>query len=1229
VKVEGHLSSEELDRLIGAQSAVPGSESLSDLLERARAHLLLCKICRDLLSMHEAAERELERLRKGNPSESGHDCPERIELMELIVGMTSPERREQLVEHVISCDYCGHVFRQTTIDFSDETSLEEQSAISALETANPAFQKQLSRKLATRVEETLVQAKARPQSFPLWAYGTAAGILAVFVFGMILVRSRETSIDDLLAKAYSEQRPFELRFQNAPHAPFRIERGSGGRSRFERPSALLRAESVIAEKIREKPNDPSWLRAQAQSELLEGDYQAAIGSVEQAIAIDPTRVSLFADLGSAYFLRAEQERQPSDYGSAIEQFSKALAQAPNDLASLFNRALAEERLLLYDQAMRDWEHYLQLDPTGDWAEEARRHLETIQQEIRDQKKISSSVGPHLPESIPASTNEVGLLKTVDEHLEAYFKEIETTWLPVIYARDMRNTNGRSRLTTAIQLVGKIARSKHDDPWLYDLMRAPDSNVLGDAYEVLAHSLNSDDMGDYLTALRESRRAERLFRNAGSRAGELRAELEEVTALRLTDANMDCLRLARPLRHELEGLHYRWLESQLLIENAICFDLVGDEGEARGMAVHARDFAHDAGYATAHLRALTVLAGLEAAVGNTDASWKLAEEGLAIYWSGSYPRMRRYSLLDGMELLAEGSHETLLQVTILREAVTTIDADPDLMLRAAAHDQLAKCAIRADLPQLAEANFKEASALYEICPKNRVTASRRADEDIWLAEAEIRLKKYNSASKRLANIRAQILSSTYRYGLDRYYLVSGQLQTQMSDLSGAASSFGAAVDLAEVGLRSLKSERERMEWDRDHSEAYRNWVNVTLRQNDVRAAFAFWEWYKGAPLRSFRPNSHIATTTSPAAGGDQIEPTNFGRGDSPSRAFDLLSDAIKSMGVGSTLLSYAKLSDGYAVWVADERGVQSRWIPARSDELEREVRRFGKACSNPKSDSSLLRAQGRAIYELLINPVRDQLMQGQTLIIEGDEVIGELPVQALVDRQGHYLAETFDLVWSEGLYYQAKLRQSSQISRRSNLLAVAVPDDATTIHRERLPDVIGEVTSISRKFLSPRVLLGSEATIERVEREIPIATVFHFAGHGGSGPRGSGVILASSGGRGDESTVLTEARLSSVPMSRLQLAVLAACSTEIGKKRGIEDPDSLVRALLRAGVPHVIGTRWNLDSRSGAVFAEKLYDSLLLGKSPARALSEAARSIRVAPETSHPYYWAGFNVFGRA
>jgi len=91
--------------------------------------------------------------------------------------------------------------------------------------------------------------------------------------------------------------------------------------------------------------------------------------------------------------------------------------------------------------------------------------------------------------------------------------------------------------------------------------------------------------------------------------------------------------------------------------------------------------------------------------------------------------------------------------------------------------------------------------------------------------------------------------------------------------------------------------------------------------------------------------------------------------------------------------------------------------------------------------------------------------------------------------------------------------------------------------------------------------------------------------------------------------------------------LSACSAGTGEAQGPVNPESLVRRLLWAGVARVVASRWNVDSQSGAELMDGFYAALAAGADVSAALRQATSAVRQKPATQHPYYWAGFQVFG--
>jgi CHAT domain-containing protein len=94
-------------------------------------------------------------------------------------------------------------------------------------------------------------------------------------------------------------------------------------------------------------------------------------------------------------------------------------------------------------------------------------------------------------------------------------------------------------------------------------------------------------------------------------------------------------------------------------------------------------------------------------------------------------------------------------------------------------------------------------------------------------------------------------------------------------------------------------------------------------------------------------------------------------------------------------------------------------------------------------------------------------------------------------------------------------------------------------------------------------------------------------------------------------------------------VLAACSTGQGNHGRIETHGDVVRRILLAGVPHVVASRWDVDSSTTMQFMNLFYDQILSGKQVSTAVQMSEAALRNRPETEHPYYWAAFASFGRS
>jgi CHAT domain-containing protein len=317
------------------------------------------------------------------------------------------------------------------------------------------------------------------------------------------------------------------------------------------------------------------------------------------------------------------------------------------------------------------------------------------------------------------------------------------------------------------------------------------------------------------------------------------------------------------------------------------------------------------------------------------------------------------------------------------------------------------------------------------------------------------------------------------------------------------------------------------------------------------------------------------------------------------------------------------------WVFDDRGVAGVRLTSPKMELERAVQRFVRLCADPGSSDAALRRDGRQLYDWLIAPLEQHLERGRTLIIEPDTILAAVPFAALVDRSDRYFAEHFAMVVSSGVGDYLRRADRPGVGKDARALVIANPalTGDMAVGFPPLAHAQAESRSVAHHFSSTLVLTGAEASIGNLELHRPQVELLHFAGHGFSNAGNGGLLLAArqDGALGAE--VLDGRRLAGQDWSKCRLVVLSACSAGTGESQGPVNPESLVRRLLWAGVACVVASRWSVDSQASAELMDAFYAALAAGSEVSPALRQAAARIRENPPTRHPYYWAGFQVFG--
>lgn len=1188
-----HLTDEEVEQLsrIRRTTASAQEHNSGDSIAR---HLSECSDCQRRLEQAIVINDKLASLRAAVPPSRGNLCPSENEWLNLAAGLKKESDSQRMIEHATTCDYCSPLLNDALTLLSQESSAEEKQLLSALESEKDGWRAVMAERIAASSQQLPAHIGTPRRKSTLWKSNVsifrlswATGIAAVLALvAWTTVKYLVTpDVNSLLATAYSEQRTIELRIAGAKYSPLRVPRGTGA-SRLDRPQALLSAEDLIARKLVETPGASGWLHAKARADVLEGNYEAALNTLSAL----PESPEVLIDLATAYYEKGEATGDPVNFGDAVDALGKALSTAPNDSIALYNRALVCERVSLYSQAIQDWENYLAKDPSSEWAKEAREHLRRLKEEEQRKEKsgigwLYSLPGVDQPDSRDSSTDP-------EDRFEDYLALLSDVSLPLEPDDQPQRRLDQRQIRTLVEGLAKNAKREHADAWLEDLLTS-DSPALHSGVADLAKAVIANAKADSASAQRYATEAVHLF-NVGPKrnaAGEIRAKFEAMFAAKVDQDGTRCLNNAARAEAEAMNRSYVWLQIQFLLEEGSCQWLVGNLGDARDKYLAAAKIAKTRGYQSLYLRSQDHLSGIEIETGNYETAWRITFAALNQFWSGQYADVRGYNLYYNLYELSRLRHQPYLQLAAWRDGVKLSATSQDVAQKAMAHALLGNSAWEIRDQHTSIEELETAASLFAVSPETRSTRLAQLETESRRATIETALGDAERAAKRLRPLENAVQAVHDPYLSILFYTSLGDAELEGGNVSGAESALRSAVEFAELQLVSLKDEESRVEWNAKSGSAYRNLVEVHFEKGDANGALNLWESYRGAPLRGrLRPASSQLTPPAGVEGGQSV--------------------------------IYALLPRSLAIWVSSGRGVRAFWARRKPGKIELETEQFKRLCAHPQSDRAALIRQGKELYLDLVAPIESLLSWTGDLNIEPDDAMTGLAFEALSDQEGHYLGEKIPLTVSLGPYYEQKTRKPLPITPNLPALIVAIRSSSALpeLSLPPIPDAQTEGEGVAFRFRNADLLTGSDANEKAVLTALADSSVFHFSGHALSSPKRSGLLLSNA--------LLRASALDASHVSHLQLAVLSACASEGGSNGNLTDSDSLVRTLLSRGVPHVVASRWEVDSQTTSRFMALFYEKVLSGDSVPTAIHKAQASLRANPETIHPFYWSAFVAFGR-
>jgi CHAT domain-containing protein/tetratricopeptide (TPR) repeat protein len=1173
-KPDEHFTVAELQAL----AAQKGRERME-----ASGHLRECALCREALQLQADVG-------GGIPQyASVMECPHPSVWADVANSALSTDEIDRLMLHASSCTECTHLLQQSCTLSVTPPSANEALLLDELRSGTADWQHSLANRLAATTRPI---AKSNFRWSRLWLPAAAVATLVVAAF-LIFSSRRATNPAALLDQAYAQNRTLDLRIGDAAHSELKVERG--GKS-VERPSALLQAELEAQRQLEKTPDNAAALHAAGRADLLEWDYEKAIDRLTRSLQLDARSPMIKMDLASAYYERGASQGLNADYVAALDLLGQVLAGEPRNKIALFNRAIVSERLGLYHQSIKDWDTYLQVDNHGAWADEARRRRDAVQ------KKISEHDAPVFPGLSPSQVATISLPSGCDTPLdtsaEDYQQRAIVTWLPAAFVLPVSSQSEQYRF--AIVVLSSRLRVCHKDEWLEALFNELQHSERIESARLavlLSTAAEATQSGDLAKAMSAASEAIRRARNSHLHAALLGASWYRLYAAERASAGRECEAEAKSLVDDLHGTKYAWLVTQAHLELFNCMVQTTNTAGMESALSVATEWATRHDYPQLRLRAIGFVASMKWVKGDFVSAWQSAHDGIEFYWAHALPPAKAHHLLGLQQFIAEDERRDYAALLFAREALGSMAAVNNKPLEALAHYRLAQAAHRTGNEEEAKQQFAATQAIVNTLPPDRTMAGYRGFADIGLLEilSQTDLVKARAAVSKVEN---DIRGLSNDYLLLLYYNTIGMIDLRCGDLRAARNSFSKAVERAELGLRPMRTQRERFDWAEAYTRAYRSLASVVWQQGNPKLAFAIWEHHR-APEASVR------------------------QGGAPTS--ELLPDKIPELG-DRLLISYMQTDDGVLAWAIDSRGyLTSKFIRVPERVLQDLVYEFLYRCSTPLSPLTSIHQLGAKLYDMLVSPLTAETGTHINFVIEPDGSISQLPFEALTDPSGHYLGEGHTIVFSPGWEIWRRLKAGRVMVGQSRALIVALP---TASGKVPTFDVIEEADTIASQLPHAEVLKGPYLNAAVLRKRIPKVAIMHIAAHAqdNSQQHSPDIQLQTAVGQHGGESLLTV--LEQVRPIRCRLAVLSACSTAASDRSSVLYSDPLIRTLLASGVSHVIATRWAVDSHATLEYMRSFYGTLSDTDFVSIAMSRASQTLRASGDTRHPYYWASFQQFGR-
>jgi CHAT domain-containing protein len=893
------------------------------------------------------------------------------------------------------------------------------------------------------------------------------------------------------------------------------------------------------------------------------------------------------DLSAAYYIRAQRNDDPVDFLRALQAAENTLREKPSSHAARFNRALLYQKLGLTREAQFAWN---EIDDDSEWTREARQRLH----------------------SMPEQANLESIYKTLRRRDDAAMKRIVRT----VPQSAQRWFEDEADLTSGASKPLADALYERGDPYARTILEHPSEE--GVLLYRRARALDRD------VALDE---AEKMYEQAAAvleRAGNpLSLSARYCIASIQFRSQRDPLPVLDAIIPIATRGGYRELAARIHTLRGTALMFADDYLEALDAYKQALDFAK--GDPSNTVAALSRRSGLYTVLGDSRNAFR---DALATF--SSVTAVADVSAVHNAQGAAATAARTFgypeialryqhAAVKFVQRAVAETDSIVAkqhyaiaLRERANLHFQLQHDeAAREDLEQavrLAEAiDKKELHAQLRmrvqevsgqaLLDDNPAEAIRRFDEAIPLATGE---------------------SSTYRAVL---YFKRAAARRKARD-PRADDDMAIALEILRREAVSLLDQHTRGTFEdlwtpyfSRFQSMYHDMIESRIAEKDIQGAFLYAE-----QARAFEPMQLLLQSKSVPRGFRKIETKSD------------LQAALATLPDDTWILQYLVLEDRAYVWVLSRGRITLVPLRAGRASIERWLTEATDAAM-VHGQNDEFRGAMRSAYAALFRAPMAMLPQSKAvrIVIVPDGAMHGIPFAALegTRKEGLVVERGSIAVAASTSLYLYALARDRELPANNDVRALIVGDPRfdPRLPYKQLPSAREEAEHLGTIYPGATVLLDKEPTVARFLAEAKGAGLIHVGGHGLVSPQKpwhSRLLLAAYDK--DSGELTAEELMRALPeLPHTRLVVLGACSTAGGQSIGPEGLAPLVRPIVAARVPAIVGTLWDVGDATAKNLLVSFHCHYRHGDDVAVALRHA--QLEMSRNKTPARLWAPYEVIG--